>query len=267
MSYNIQEHGDFLEKQATTLIRNDFPHYESVWSVYIGNKGNDTIATLPKYRDETKRKHFAENSYTVLESFFLIHHILKSKIFEQSITKFDDYIEFNKAFITFFALLGRIRDTAIKASENLGYDNTVFKESIRKFYEARSIVVHGKKVPLMFDELGLLKIPFLKTNIIPGNAWDDKHSLWGDVMEMRIEYAADKLTSFFDQLIHLINNEYATFHNLILQELKAIPTSIKFEYNSIYNKMPVNSFNASGVTGSEAIDVYNFKGKSPTTNL
>ena len=102
MSYNVQDHGDFLEKEATRLIRNDFPYYEKVWSVYIGNRGNDSIATLPQYPDETKRKHFSENSYTVLESFFMIHHILESKIFEQGITKFADYIEFNKAFITFF---------------------------------------------------------------------------------------------------------------------------------------------------------------------
>jgi hypothetical protein len=53
-----------------------------------------------------------------------------------------------------------------------------------------------------------------------------KHSLWKDVKEMRIDYAADKLTGFFYQLIHLVNNEYATFYDLILQELKAISTPL-----------------------------------------
>ena len=80
---------------------------------------------------------------------------------------------------------------------------------------------------------------------------------------MRIEYAADKLTGFFYQLIHLVNNEYATFYDLIMQELNAIPTSIKFEYNSESNLKAESSFNVSGVTRNEAVDVYGFKGNPP----
>lgn len=266
MSYNLQIHGDFLEKEASTLVRNFFPYYEKVWCIYVGNRGNESIAVLPNYPNERKRKHFAENSYTVLESFFMIHHILESKIFEQGITTFDNYIEFNKAFITAFALLGRIHDTAIKASDALGYDNRNFKESIHKFYEARSIVIHGKKVPLLFDDLGLLRIPFLKTSLINGTAWEDKHSLWNDVENMSTEYAADKLTDFFFQLLHLINDEYATFYNLIQEELKAIPTSLTFEHNSAYYLKPETSLNVSGITISDAIDVYGFRRKPPKNN-
>ncbi len=266
MSYNVLDHGDFLEKEATSLIRNHFPHYERIWSVYIGNRGNESIATLPNYPDEQKRKHFAENSYTVLESFFMIHHILESKIFEQSVTIFDNYIEFNKAFITVFALLGRIHDTAIKASDTLGYDNRNFKESIHKFYEARSIVIHGKKVPLLFDDLGFLQIPFLKTNIIDGIAWDDKHYLWNDVGNMNTEYAADKLNDFFFQLLSLVNNEYAIFYDLIQQELKAIPTSLRFEHDPDFYLRPEASLNVSGSTSIGAIDVYGFKRNPPKTN-
>ncbi|QJW89869.1 hypothetical protein HNV11_11020 [Spirosoma taeanense] len=249
MSYNVQDHGDLLEKEATMLIRSYFPYYESVWSIFIGNKGNESIADLPNYPDEKKRKHFAENSYTVLESFFMTHNILESKILEQSITTFNSYIEFNKAFITAFALLGRIHDTAIKASDALDYDNRKFIESIHKFYEARSIVIHGKKVPLLFDDLGLLKIPFLKTSIISGAAWDDNQYLWNDATDMNIEYASDKLTDFFFQLICLVNNEYAIFYDVIQHKLKAIPTSIKSEHNS---QLKVNSEINLKVSGSSS---------------
>lgn len=266
MSYNVQDHGDYLEKEATQLIRNYFPYYEKVWSLYIGNRGNESIASLPNYPDENKRKHFAENSYTVLESFFMIHHVLESKIFENPVNDFSTYIEFNKAFITVFALLGRVHDTAIKASDNLGYDNRTFKESIRKFYEARSIVIHGKKVPLLFDDLGLLKIPFLKTTIIDGIAWDDKHYLWNDVGDMNMEYAADKLTDFFNQLLQLVNNEYAIFYDLIQQELKAIPTSLKFEHDTSIYLRHESIINASGSTSYDAVDVYGFKRNPPKPN-
>lgn len=256
MSYTIQNHGDILEKEAGQLISTKFPYYELVWQIYIGNKGTNSMAEMPNYPDQTKRKHFAENSYTVLESVFIIDHILKSKVFHNSLTNFDEYIEFNKAFITVFALLGRMHDTVIKASDTLKYDNSDFKESIHKFYEARSIVMHGKKVPLIFDDIGFAKIPFLKTKIIDGIAWDDKRSLWSEVNNMDTEYVIDKLNSFFEDLLALVNNEYAVFYNYIIEELKSIPTSLQFEY---YESTSMNIPEASGSTSiNQAVDVYGF---------
>jgi hypothetical protein len=257
MIYNVKEHGDILEQEATDLIRNRFPFYELVWQTYIGNKGNNSIADLPNYTDQDKRKNFAENSYTVLESVYITDRILKSKIFKQSLTNFDEYIEFNKAFITVFALLGRMHDTVLKASDALKYDNSNFKESIHKFYEARSIVMHGKKVPLIFDDIGFAKIPFLKTSIVNGIAWDDKRSLWSEVDRMDTEYVIDKLTDFFRDLLDLINKEYAVFLNYISYELKKIPTSLKFEFNTSDRGIPTN---VSGTTSFEtqALDVYGF---------
>ncbi len=255
MGYNVQDHGDMLEREASSLIRNYFPHYERVWSVFVGNKGDDSMALLPNYPDENKRRHFAENSYTVLESFFIIHHILESKIFEASTTTFDGLIDFNKAFILFFALLGRIHDTAIKASDALRYNNKSFRESIKKFYEARSIVIHGKKVPLIFDDLGLLQVPYLKTTFVRGVAWDDKNSTWEQITEMKTEYAAEKLSNFFFELIQLVNNEYAVFYDIIQKELNAIPTSLKFERGTLIAPGPGNSVRVSGSTATGTADV------------
>jgi|APLak6261669087_1056070.scaffolds.fasta_scaffold03662_2 hypothetical protein len=257
MTYTVVEHGDILEREAAQLIAEKFPNYELVWQIYIGNKGNNSMAEMPNYPDTFKRKHFAENSYTVLESVFIIDHILKQPIFHQSLTNFVDYIEFNKAFITVFALLGRIHDTVIKASDTLKYDNTGFKESIHKFYEARSIVMHGKKVPLIFDDIGLAQIPFLKTKMVDGIAWDDKRSLWSEVNQMDTEYVIDKLNDFFRDLLYLVNEEYAAFYNYIIQELKSIPTSLHFEY-SRYTLETLPESSGSVSLKTEAVDVYGF---------
>lgn len=119
MTYSIKEHGDLLEKEATHFIREKFINYESVWQIYIGNTGNAIKAPLPNYPYEEKRTNFAEHSYTVLESSFIISKILESKIFEKSITSFKDYLDFNNSFISFFAHLGRMHDTIIKASNIL----------------------------------------------------------------------------------------------------------------------------------------------------
>jgi hypothetical protein len=260
MVYSVQSHGDIIERAAEKLIAEKFPNYELVWQTYIGNKGNNTMADLPGYPNEQKRKGFAENSYTVLESIFIIAEILKSKIFEKPLTQFGDYIEFNKAFITVFALLGRMHDTVIKASDILKYNNKGFKISIHGFYEARNIIIHGKKIPLHFDELGLLKIPSLKTEFIDGTAWDDKRSFWKEAETMKTEYVIDTITKFFDELLVLINKEYAIFYNIIQQELKSTKSNLKFEFKRIeiidLNQKYIPE--SSGNVPIKAVDVYGF---------
>ena len=230
MRYTIKENGDLLEKEAATFIANKFLNYELVWKIYVGNTGNATIAEIPNYPDEAKRVNFAEHSYTVLESSFIIHKILESKVFEKRIESFDDYLHFNNSFISFFAHLGRMHDTIKKASYCLKYENANFINSIHHLYEARSIVIHGKKIPLILDDLGLPKIPIIKTILINGDSWDDKTSSWNHSSILDTEYVQDSVTKYFDDLLLLINDQYAIFEDIILQELKAISTSITFEY-------------------------------------
>ena len=83
---------------------------------------------------------------------------------------------------------------------------------------------------------------------------------------MNTEYAADKLTDFFYQLLYLVNNEYAIFYDLIQQELKSIPTTLKFEHNSSPHLRPEISLNVSGITSFDAVDVYSFKSPPKKTN-
>ncbi len=237
MTYSIEKHGDLLEKEAYSFIKEKFINYELVWQIYIGNTGNAKKAKLPGYPYEDKRTNFAEHSYTVLESSFIINKILESKIFEKNISNFSDYLDFNTSFISFFAHLGRMHDTIIKASNILIIDKK-FEDSIKHFYEARNILIHGKKIPLVLDELGLPKIPIIKTALINGNSWDDKTHLWSDAENMDKEYVQDKATTFFNDLLLLINNQYAVFKNIIHQELNSIPTSLTFEYNPTKSLSP-----------------------------
>jgi hypothetical protein len=57
--YDVSRHGDSLEKFASNFIRNRFPNYELVWKSFIGNKGNQTMANIPKYLDNKKRRNRA----------------------------------------------------------------------------------------------------------------------------------------------------------------------------------------------------------------
>jgi hypothetical protein len=257
MEYSIKQHGDWLEREAEEFIQQWFPHYEAVWKCYIGNDGFERMGRIPNYPDENKRMNFAENSYTALESAFLIHDIIKSGIFLEPPSNFRQYLELNKAFITVFALLGRLHDTVIKVSECLNYDNSGFRQSLKKFYEARSIVIHGKKIPLQIDESGFLIIPYLQTHVIEGKAWNDKTSHWNETEEMNSQFLEDKLSNFLYQIISIVNDEYAKFHHVILEELKSIPTGLIFEHTSKENIKDKSLVNYPSASGRIPANIYN----------
>jgi hypothetical protein len=134
---------------------------------------------------------------------------------------------------------------------------------MHKFYEARSVVIHGKKVPLIFDEIGFLKIPVLKTDVIDGVAWNDKHNLWNEAIDMESGYVVDTLTEFFNELLSLINDEYAVFYHIIQTELKFLQTKLSFKFMSIEILEADPSYipPASGSTTISSVDVYGFKAK------
>lgn len=224
MIYTIKEHGDPLEKTALVFIQEKIPYYEDVWRIFIGNKGNSTIANIPNYPYQDNRINFTENSYTALESSFILHQLIKSGIFSKKLETFNEYMEFNKSLLSFFANLGRMRDTLLKAAEAIGCKNENFRNSIQEFYNARSIVLHGKKIPLHFDELGLIKIPIIGT-------WKDTQSNWEESKQMDSKHVEDMLTDFFNEIMKLVNNIYAEFKNIICKILKKTDAKIIFEYN------------------------------------
>jgi len=185
--YNLFDHGDILEHEAVDMIRERFPYYELVWKIYIGNGGKATKADIPGYSFDQKRQNFSEHTYTVLESIYIINQIIESKVFISKVSSFQEYLEFNKSFISFFAHLGRSRDNIIKAAEilQIGNENvTKIRSGLAETYKARCIVIHGKKIPLQLDEDGLIKIPILGTSEQKAFAWNDKTHNWPDAIGM-----------------------------------------------------------------------------------
>lgn len=238
MQYKINKHGDLIEKEAFSFIEQKFQNYESVWQIFVGNTGSATMASLPNY-DQKKRANFAENSYTVLESFFILHKILESGVFMKEVETFEEYIDYSKSYITFFAYLGRIHDTVIKASDILKYKNSTFLSKIHKFYESRNVIIHGKKIPFIFDDLGMIQVPTLFTSEAKGINWNDNNNNWEDISNMNTNYICDNTNELFDELLEIINNEYAVFKDLIHKDLKKFNTRLVFEYDE--NKTPNNN--------------------------
>jgi hypothetical protein len=260
--YNVNDHGDLLEKEATEFIRTKFPYYESVWQTYIGNVGNATIAPLPNYPNTAKRISFSEHSYTVLESCYMIQLILDTHIFEAEIKNFKTYFDFNKSLICFFACLGRIRDTVIKAAEDLGMNTNNLQSSLKEYYEARNIIIHGKRIPIVLDEHGMVMMPLLKTEKTRGDAWSDKGYGWADISYLPTEYANTNCSQYFDGLLEIINGVFALFLNVIQYELKSIRTSLQFIRNAPASSTGYSGyFDPSGSTRVPpgVVDVYKIK--------
>lgn len=242
MEYNVLEHGDTLEKIASDFIKSLFPNYEEVWKNYIGNKGDNTKADIPNYPNDNKRKNFSEYSYTVLESAFIIYSIVQSKVFMKPISKIDEYIEFNKSFISFFAHIGRINDNVINASNEISKNYVPkLQADLKHLYEARHIVIHGKVVPIAQDEFGLVQIPKFYTGA--GNTYDwTFNKSWNEAVLATEMYAEDVVQGYYNQLIFIINNAYGHFGDVIMGELKAISTTISFEYDK-NRQTPINPYN------------------------
>jgi hypothetical protein len=260
--YNVNDHGDLLEKEATSFIRNKIPYYETVWQTYIGNVGDASIAPLPNYPREQKRVSFSEHSYTVLEASFMIQVILETHTLDLPLDSFKNYFEFNKTIIFYFTCLGRIHDNIIKAAEDLNIQTDRIRDPLNEFYQARNIVIHGKRIPIEIDEFGLIKIPTLENINLSQAGWSDKRNNWSDLAGMHTNYAVELCGKYFDDLMTEINNIYANFLNVIIRELKDIPTSLTF----IRNKVPQDIFHgalppSSGSTrvSTTGLDVYRLK--------
>lgn len=258
-TYIIKDHGDPLEKEAAEFIKNKFPYYAEVWRLFIGHKGDGTKAEMPGYSSPDKRDRFSEHTYTILESAYVIDEIIQSKTFEHPIINFKDYLEFNKSFILFFAYLGRIKDNLERASTVMmnAHQGKEIKAKLDGFYQARNVVLHGRKLPFSLDEFGIIKIPALFRGIGRNIAiWGDKENTWPDYVKFQDELAADTVEILFKELMELVNNEFANFYSYLKDHLKQEQLNLSFFYSEYLNLLSPSGttaiFNITNTSASNA---------------
>lgn len=254
--YDVKLHGDYLEQEASDFIRNSFPNYELVWKIYIGNRGNETKAIIPKYKDEEKRQKFAECSYTVLESMFMASEILGSQAFAGAIKDLKSYKDFHINYMAFFSNLGRIKDNIGKASNLLGLRYDV-DDAFKEYFEARNIILHGKSVPLSQDEYGFPQIPKLYSSSKNPGGWSDKKHDWKDAAQMQNLLVDDVCSAYFEGVTKRVNDLYGVFYDIISKELKDAQTKITFEYNKFQSASDLPPFSGSVSNTSNGVSVYN----------
>ena len=113
MEYNLKEHGDPLEKSYEEFICTYFKTYESIWKIFVGNKGNNIKADIVGFSEEkdAKRQQFWEHTYTVMQSVILLTRLINKGIFSNKISNtIEDILDLQDNLLLFFTHLGRIND-------------------------------------------------------------------------------------------------------------------------------------------------------------
>lgn len=263
MEYSIKLHGDPLEKQAAQFIYQYLPNYENIWKKYIGNIGNNTMAKITNYEFDKRRQDFWELCYTILESAYINYNTVKSGVFLNPILSFEEYQNFNKNFISFFAHLGRLNDNLYHASKLLG--NEVNENELNKYYEARNTIIHGKTIPISYDNLGLIQIPILFTSGSTSFGWTVRSKNWNEGQQIEKKYVDETCEELINGTLRITNKILGNNYDIICNELKEYNASIIFEYDNSYNTSLNGKSGSNGMSGSSGASGLKEKSNNTTS--
>ena len=255
MTFNVKDHGDSLEKEFSTFIQTEFPTYEAVWKLYIGNRGNDNKALITGYssnRDEMRQK-FSEHTYTIFQSLISIRRLIINEAFKKGeIKDVSHNLDLQDSIVLFFAYLGRIKDNLQDAASCLlNCNSDEIGSKFGDFYSKRNIVLHGKMLPIAYRPNGDIIIPALGENT-DRLKWHDKTGVWDSITFLNLVNLAEYTNSIYIELLSKLSHAFGIFKSKIEDELNKNNLEISFE-----NKHYPEAY-ASGSTSatSAGVDVY-----------
>ncbi len=218
--WDINKHGDKLEKEFADFINNYLSYYKKIWELYIGNNGTEDkakIAEIPNFstdeNDYPKRIKFSEFHYTCLESIVCMQAIvIKSK--EYSVETMDKYINILNDYIAYGAHIGRLRDNLkmlwallldIDMNDKRSNKNPVFDkiQDLKKYFEQRCIIVHGKKIPFSISENN--KLLGIKSTILKKETFNSNW-LWNDMTNTDIVDLGNYFEETFNDIVKIAND-------------------------------------------------------------
>lgn len=167
---SIAEHGDLLERENAEHVRERFPAYERIWSIYVGNNGRAEPLNLMGASENhlKQREKCSQSLYTILQSMVLMKGLsdrVSKRLFPEflSITNDDSRIlEYHLVtvndFLAFHAHAGRVRDQVERVGELWKqYD---LANGLQDVYERRHTVLHGSAIPMgMVEGAATILVP------------------------------------------------------------------------------------------------------------
>ena len=264
MKWTLKQHGDSLEVEAADFVHSHIPYYENIWAKFIGHQGNGQMPRVTGISTEIGRLRddFAQNHYTVLESFYFMHKIALAEKEPRTINDFEEYRRLIDALTAYFAYCGKVIDCLYKCFAIMGFPKNKpdpVNSTLKPFYEARHSFLHEKKTPLRFNESGHYKMPVM-ANIDKQNAWEGKLT-WIESGNIEFNYIGEALYKMCEdmstQVAALLANlykwvdEFCEKNKIVLSEP---PESTNQQQLSFHNTISGSTLsvpptiNVSGVT-------------------
>jgi len=233
--YNIKLHGDSLEKEYADFIQTDFSAYESVWALYIGNRGNDTKAQIfgRSQEQEINRQLFSEHTYTILQSLISLKRIVESNAFSpKKVKSIKEVLDLQDSLLLFFTHLGRISDNLQDASTYL--KTSIAKQvrnTLKKIYYKRNVIVHGKSIPMMYKSDGTISIPVIAISSDDPSGWNHVgNTPWTRAKHLNNEALSKTISQLYHELLSITNNIFGEFKIIISNDLATTCSVIHVEY-------------------------------------
>jgi len=207
------EHGDHFEQAIAGWLRENLPTYETVWQEFIGHDGNGRPRSLGLSQEkEDARIIFYQAHYSFALSAYRLDCITKNE--NENVTPIcnvEDFWPHQERFFLFMVYLGHIRDMFEKMDGALSAKGELCS-AFQEFYDQRSHVIHGPRLPIEFDDTSW-KIPVIATRNPEQGEWTDAVP-WGSVDSNKTVYVADFLFETRNHVFKLINSKHQALYSV-----------------------------------------------------
>lgn len=234
------EQGDAFEQNSIGWLRQELPHYEPLWSAFIGNNGRSHPLPMPGLSQdkERARKTLYQAHYSAAFGCFEMAEAVKQLSDGLGLVKdFNAFARECRQLHAFMSWVGHVRDMYHQMDGALGLRGTVVS-SLQEFYDLRSHVMHGPRMPMKIED-GLIKIPRVAKRNKVFSEWDDK-SFWDDFKDVELVYMVDFCTEaqrdFFVLVRECHGKIYSAacdyFGDLRIQEIKNVSSEFHWDLPS-----------------------------------
>lgn len=237
--FQLDKHGDFLEREKCQFIRENISNYEFLWAKYIGHdlKGSICPCNLsPKQND--LRKYISQLYYSIIRNLCILHSY-KKKIcnFTYEEDSADNHIELSGLISSFISCWGRIRDKESKVLENV-FDKRItntLQEKTETYYKGiRNFEQHSSDISITI-EYGEIIIP------CPEYLREDDRLSW-------FKEIGDRNKTF---LLHFVEEALTRLQSQLNSNINKVQKKLDEDFCDFQFSYPIhdiNHFATSGVT-------------------
>lgn len=207
------EYGDAFEKANASWIRQVLPHYEPLWSAYIGHNGKgwpQPIATL-SIDESARRRKLYQAHYSAACGCYQFEQSLRDMEARLGEAKdIDSFMREHRHLYGMMTWVGYIRDMYKQMDEALSLGGAAYVP-LQDFYALRSHIMHGPRMPIRIID-GLIQIPRIARQNKAAGDWDDK-SYWDDFTNSDFVYLADFCSQTKNDLFALVRAMHAKVYS------------------------------------------------------